>query len=132
MSSSWSEFDTEIKHIKQILVNNNYPNYLVDSEINIDFVNDLTFVNDLIEIMTFYIFGKNYRYLLCAIYRPPGASIRDFNDLFFDSIMNRFPNNVKVIITGDFNINLYNPYQSKVISDFISGCLGLVIIFTLL
>ena len=34
ISSTWSEFDTEIKHIKQMLVNNNYPNFLVDKEIN--------------------------------------------------------------------------------------------------
>ena len=34
VSSTWSEFDTETKHIKQLLINNNYPNYLVDREIN--------------------------------------------------------------------------------------------------
>ena len=59
--------------------------------------------------------------VICAIYRPPSASIRDFNDLLFNNILDKFPNNIRVIITGDFNINLYNPYKTKTISDFISG-----------
>ena len=33
LSSSWKEFDAEINEIKQILINNNYPNALVDSVI---------------------------------------------------------------------------------------------------
>ena len=39
ISSTWSEFDTEIQHIKQVLINNNYPNSLVDKEINRFLVN---------------------------------------------------------------------------------------------
>ena len=97
---------------------------LYDSSFQVETVQDLTFVNNLIEIITFYVFDGFFKYLICAIYRPPSASIRDFNDLLFNNILDKFPNNIKVIITGDFNINLYNPYKTKTISDFISGCLG--------
>ena len=34
VSSTWSNFHNEVEYIKQMLINNNYPNYLVDSEIN--------------------------------------------------------------------------------------------------
>ena len=34
VSSTWSDFHNEVKYIKQMLIDNNYPNYLVDSEIN--------------------------------------------------------------------------------------------------
>ena len=34
VSTTWSNFDTEIKHIKQTLINNNYPNRIIDYEIN--------------------------------------------------------------------------------------------------
>ena len=33
VSNTWSDFHNEINHIKQMLINNNYPNYLVDDEI---------------------------------------------------------------------------------------------------
>ena len=41
ISSSWQDFDTELNHVRQTLINNNYPNSVVDKHIN-KFLNNMT------------------------------------------------------------------------------------------
>ena len=75
------------------------------------------------EILTFYLIGLNFKYLICSIYCPPGSDPSMFNELFFNDIVSKFPNDARVIITGDTNLNLYNPLKLGYIDIFIASML---------
>ena len=76
------------------------------NELCIQILDDFTLVSELLEIVTFYIFGKNFKYLVSVIYRPPSASARNFNEVFFNDFIDKFPRGVRTFLIGDFNLNL--------------------------
>ena len=92
--------------------------------LNVQVLDELTIVNNIAEILTFYLLGVNFRYLICCVYRSPSYNPRDFNDFFFDEIVSKFPRNVDVIVTGDFNLNLFNPTKARYITDFTDNFLS--------
>ena len=92
--------------------------YKNDFEVKI--LDEFSFVNDYIEILTFYLIGRNFRYIFCALYRPPSGCPYNFTETIFD-IINRLPDNSKIIILGDVNLNLYNPLNLNYIEEFVNG-----------
>ena len=92
-------------------------------ELKIEVLKDCTFANDILEILTFYLIGKSFKYLICCIYRSPSYCPLQFIQLFFDEIINNFPSNSHVVIVGDINLNLFNPYKLNYIDNFINTML---------
>ena len=83
---------------------------------------ECTFVNSFIEVLTFFLIGCNFKYIICAIYRPPSSNPLLFIECLFN-ILSKLPNNSKVIIIGDINLNLYNPLGLNYIEAFVNGML---------
>ena len=81
----------------------------------------LTFINEFFEILSFKILNRNLNYIVCILYRPPDSSINFFIDSFFDRLSDILHPDDKVILSGDFNINLFNPYKMLVINNFIDS-----------
>ena len=90
---------------------------------NAELISDLTIINDCMEVLTVYLIGLNFKYIICSVYRSPGANPHVFNEEFLN-ILNKFPVNAKVIITGDFNLNLFNFLRSTYIDLFIGSMLS--------
>ena len=65
-----------------------------------------------------------FRYLICAIYRPPSASHDLFNYTLFQEIIPNIPSNCLPIIVGDVNLNLFNPNNKYSIEEFINNMLS--------
>ena len=107
-SSADCSFDIDgYKHIG--VYRNNYGGGIkiyYDELYNAEVIEDLTFISDCMEVITFYLIGLNFRYLICSVYRSPSADPHVFNEQFFNNVMCKFPVDAKVIITGDFNLNL--------------------------
>ena len=130
-----SGFDIQgYKHVS--IHRNNYGGGIklfYDDMFNAEIINDLTFVNDCMEVLSIYLVGLNFKYIICSLYRSPSADPYNFNDQFFNNILNKFPVGVKIIITGDFNLNLFNPLKHTYIDLFIASMLsyGLFPVITL-
>ena len=87
-------------------------------------IDSLSFVNDVMEVLTLFLIGQNFKYIVCSVYRSPSADPVLFNEQFSNEVIDRFPANSKVIFTGDFNLNLFNPLKSIHIDAFIANMLG--------
>ena len=79
--------------------------YFVDN-LYVENLKNFTFVNETLEILTFYLVGLNLKILICCIYRAPSSNAQDFNDLSFNDIITNFPR-CDTIITGDLNFIYY-------------------------
>ena len=97
---------------------------LYDEMLNLEVDRNLTFVNDIMEVLTFHLMGANFRYLICCVYRSTAANAVLFNEMFFSQVVSKFPVHEKTIITGDFNLNLYNPLKLTYIDAFLTDMLG--------
>ena len=87
-------------------------------------LNEYNFISGVFGISTLSVIGSNFTYLIYVLYSAPSTSISQFNDIFFENILNRLPNNSQLIVTGDININLLNPNNLNSISDFINNILS--------
>ena len=96
-----------------------------EESLSIKVLENLTFVNNVLEILTFYVYNNSFKYLLCTVYRPPRYNPNEFYEIFFDRVLSFFHPNDDVIITGDFNMDLYNPSKLRYIDDFKHGMFGL-------
>ena len=90
------------------------------SNYSVEIINELTFVNGVMEILTFTLKNICNKYIICAIYRPPSADPYHFNEFLHGSILSKFKRDDKVIFIGDFNFNLCNPLRLRYIDDFIN------------
>ena len=97
-----------------------YYNEMLDVEV----LDKLTFVNEIMEVITLYLIGANFKYMVCCVYRSTRADPFLFNEMFFNEVVGAFPANSKVIITGDVNLNLFNPLRLTYIDTYISNMLG--------
>ena len=85
----------------------------------IKILNDLTYVNNLMEVITFWLIDGSQRFLFSCIYRPPSSNANDFNASFSQYLSN-LPLNSRIFILGDININLLNPYNHNYVNEYIS------------
>ena len=98
---------------------------LYQSKFNIEVLNDLTFVCDIMEVLTFILCGKNFRYVICSLYRPPSSNSNLFNVMLIERILSKLKTSDKIIVIGDVNLNLFNPLKLKYIDDFINNMLSM-------
>ena len=91
---------------------------------SVEVINELTFMNNCMEVLTFFLIGINFKYIICTVYRSTGADPVRFNEDFFNLVVRSFPSKSNVIITGDFNLNLFNPLKLVYIDIFIANMLG--------
>ena len=92
--------------------------------LSVKVLNDFTYVNNVLEILTFYVYNNSFKYLLCAVYRPPSYNPIEFQNVFFNQVLGMLSPRDDAIIVGDLNINLYNPYKLRYIDDFVLGMQG--------
>jgi hypothetical protein len=52
-------------------------------------------------------------------------NVNDFGDQYITNISEKLPNNYKVILCGDFNLNMFNPYNLASIQYYISVMTGM-------
>ena len=88
--------------------------------IEVNILSEYCVTKDLYESVACEVFLSGIKYIFCCIYRPPGEKINDFCKEFELSFLNKIPRNSKVLLCGDFNINLYNPLKLNSINCFIS------------
>ena len=78
---------------------------------NANIVDELTFMNDICEVLSFYLCFNNLKFFISCTYRRPSFSISRFNDLFVKNVLGKLQIGDNALLTGDFNINLYNPLE---------------------
>ena len=76
------------------------------------------------EVLTVFLIGSNFKYIVCCVYRSTRADPFLFNELFFNEVVSKFPANAKVIIAGDVNLNLFNPLRLTYIDSFTANILS--------
>jgi len=86
---------------------------------------ELTCVDELLELLSFSVVSTSQNVLFCCVYRPPSGDISTFNDIFFDKLFNVRVPSEKIFLCGDFNINLFNPFNKQDIRNFIYNCSSL-------
>jgi len=74
--------------------------------INSDKLEDLSFVNEDIEICTIRAVTKQFNIIVIAVYRPPNGSIAAFCDKLFSLLAESSIAGGEIVLVGDFNINL--------------------------
>ena len=73
-----------------------------------------------IETLFVEISKENSKVLIIAVYRPPKADINQFLDKFINLINDSALKYDEIILTGDFNVNLYNYETDNNASNFIN------------
>ena len=91
-----------------------------DSSLHVNILQNFTFVNETLEVLTLQIAGNGFKYILCSVYRLPRSNVHDFLTVFFDDILNRLDVDCKVLVTGDLNLNLFNPLNLGCIDEFMN------------
>ena len=72
-------------------------------------IDELTIVNQSFESLFINLTLQNNEHVyIGVIYRTHETTINQFNESFSNEILKKIPRNQKVILTGDFNINLFN------------------------
>ena len=87
---------------------------------SVKILDDMTFVNNVFESLTFSCSVGSIKYLINCIYRPPSSSVNSFNDMYHELILDKLPNPCNFLVTGDVNINLYNPFKLRPVNEFIN------------
>ena len=58
-----------------------------DEMLNVEVDKNFTFVNDIMEVITFHLIGANFRYLVCCVYRSTAANAVLFNEIFLVKLL---------------------------------------------
>ena len=95
-----------------------------DENFSVDLLQEITFVDNLMEILSFYITGHNCKYLISCVYKPPSVNSLVFNDQFLSRVLSKLSSNENIIFVGDFNLNLYNPLKLRCIDEFVNNFLS--------
>ena len=92
---------------------------------------EYTMINDFIEILTIACTVNNCKCIVSLVYHPPSAS-HVINNIFVDTLLSLLSRlkrkQLPLIVGGDINLNLLNPYNFGYVNSFITGMfeLGLV------
>ena len=118
-----NDYNFDINGYEQLnLYRNNFGGgikILYDNCLNVSILENFTFINNIIEILTVKVVGRGFKYIVCAVYRPPNSNCNEFNLMFFN-IINMFHKNDKIMIIGDINFNLFNALNLNYIDDFMN------------
>lgn len=112
---------------KYDLCRNNYGGGLrlfIRDGIKASLLSDFTFINDFMEVLTIECNSNSIKYIILLVYHSPTAC-HIINNMFIESLLTLL-NQLKVkslpiIIGGDMNLNLLNPYNFGYINTFING-----------
>ena len=93
----------------------------ISKEFQSEQIQDLTVINENIEINTVKITTNFTSYFVCTIYRPHSKhiNVEEFTNTLFTLLNNRIKNK-KVIITGDLNINLLEHTTHQPTNNFLT------------
>ena len=95
-----------------------------ESSYNVEILNELSFVNNVFESLVFILSGHGIKYLIISLYRPPNSDPNVFIEMLTLNILNKLDCNEKIIIIGDVNINLLNPYNLLYVDNFMNSLLS--------
>ena len=84
----------------------------------------MTYINSNIELLSLNISIANLSYKLLCIYRPPSGSMVEFNNDLENNILPYFLRDYKLLMCGDINMNLFNPYRNCQIENYKNILLG--------
>ena len=95
LTETWlsSDFDNtyDIPGYKQLNVfRNNHGGGIkifYNENFTVDLLQELTFVNNVMEILSFHITGQHCKYLISCVYKPPSVNPFVFNDVFLNKIL---------------------------------------------
>ena len=97
-------------------------------------LSDFTMSNEFIEILTIECLVGSVKYVVLLVYHSPTAS-HVINNMFVDTLISLLrqlqTKHLPLIISGDINLNLLNPYNLSYVSSFINGMLELGLIPTI-
>ena len=89
-----------------------------------ELLENFTYINNVMEVLTFWLIKGNIKLLICCIYKPPNTNPNLFNEILHEFLSN-LPRSAEIILLGDLNVNLYNPMSLPYINLFISNMLSL-------
>ena len=72
-------------------------------------VTDLCFSNDEIELCTVEVTLDSHQLFILGFYRPQSGNKHTFCDLVEEILQNNILRNKKILVLGDFNINMLDP-----------------------
>ena len=84
----------------------------------------MTAINSNIELLSLDVTLADRNFQMVCIYRPPRGSMLDFNDFLENHVLPFFASNEKVLLCGDININLFNPYGMTQVENYKNILLG--------
>lgn len=93
------------------------------SSYNIELNSNFSFISDEIEILTLKAGTSDFNFIISCIYRPPSFNIDTFNEFLSNNMLPSIAN-FEFVICGDFNINLFNPFNLNVVNNFITAMAG--------
>ena len=95
-----------------------------ESSYNVEILNELSFVNNVFESLVFILSGHGIKYLIISLYRPPNSDPNVFIEMLTLNILSKLDCNEKIILIGDVNINLFNPYNLLYVDSFMNSLLS--------
>ena len=99
-----------------------------DSSLNVSLATDLTFVENGMELISFYVNDLQNKFLICCLYHPP-SSDHEYHNNLTDKLINLILGvahpEMKIILCGDFNLDLFNPLRLSYIVNFMNSLLSL-------
>jgi len=93
---------------------------LIKTSLSAEVLPTLTFNNQFFESVGVDITLGGYVHTIIGTYRPLSVSINDFNLNFFN-MLNNVNNNKKVVVLGDFNIDILSNNPPVSVSTFVDN-----------
>ena len=63
---------------------------------SVEVINELRFMNDCMEVLTFFLIGVSFKYRICSVYHSTGVDpIKSNEDLFFNLVVWRFSDKLR-------------------------------------
>ena len=90
----------------------------IRSHLKSKLIHNITMINAYFECISIGITYEDFNFTLISIYRPPSVNIKYFNDSFYENVLSKI-NLDNCILSGDFNINLFNPLNNVYVNEFI-------------
>ena len=94
------------------------------NDYTVKIIDGMTFMSELMEVLTFSLVVAGVKYIVVAVYRPPRANPNSFIETFFDTIIDKINSQDRVLVVGDINLNLFNPLKLNYIDNFINNFLA--------
>ena len=98
--------------------------FFYDNSYSVEILNELSLVNNVFESLVFILSGNGIKYFIISLYRPPSSNSYTFIEMLTINILDKINPKEKIIIIGDININLFNPYKLLFVDEFVNSLLN--------